>query len=227
MRFLYLYLTTLLLLPGVLLADDPAPAATPVAAPSPAAALYQQDCAKLTPDAELPDELLVLSGQFRVTQVGEDRCLEVAAKELDDFGLLFGPHRTGPTEVSARIRAASQGRRMPRFGVGLGGAGGWRLLLVPVRKQLQLWLDQEVVASVPCTWESGTFYHLRLRLSQVAEGQWRLDGQAWPAGQERPANWQLSHETRETPPEGMCAVFGAPYSGLPIQFDDLTVSPVP
>jgi len=196
-------------------------ATSPHAATADDEPLYQRDFAKATAGDALPDDFIVLGGEFTLAPHEGRVRLQVAPVELDDFGVLFGPTTRAAVEVEASIRGESQGRRQPRFGVGLGGAGGWRLLVTPVRRELQLWLDQEQVASAPLAWVSGTWLRVRLRVTPGPDGGWRLQGMAWPADAAAPAQWQLTHDSKEAPPEGKAAIYASPYSGRPIQFGDL------
>ena len=50
-----------------------------------------------------------------------------------------------------------------------------------------------------------------------------IEGRAWPNGISEPNEWSISFEASEAPPAGKASIWGAPYSGKPILFDDLNV----
>src|SRR5688500_15203153 len=82
------------------------------------------------------EDVLVLNGAYAVKKEGGNSVLELPGEPLDTFGFLAGPE--GATQIQARIKADVTGKRMPEFGVGLGGAGGWRLWVMPAVGEVQI-----------------------------------------------------------------------------------------
>ena len=175
------------------------------------------------PVGETPDDLLVLDGDFAVRESGGDKLLELPGKPLDAFGVLFGPRAKDGLCVQARIRAEATRRRDPRFGVGLGGLGGYRLRMVPARGELEIVLHDQAVATTPFKWKSSRWTTLKLRIDKTAGHAWRVRGKAWLSDQPEPKAWTISHTTNDLPLAGQASIWGTPYSGKPIQFDDLIV----
>ena len=171
----------------------------------------------------LPEELMVLAGEFSVSDIGGNKALELPGNPLEDFGALFGPAESDGIAVRARVFSESSKRLAPRFGVGLDGVAGYRLLVAPGQNRLQLLKDQEAVASAPLEWKSGTWTWLHLQIRKVSAGKWFIEGRAWADGSPEPNEWSISFEVSETPPAGKASLWGAPYSGKPILFDDLSV----
>jgi hypothetical protein len=171
----------------------------------------------------VPEELMVLGGQFSVKDIGGNKALELPGNPLDDFGALFGPAESDGIAVRARIRSESSKRLAPRFGVGLDGVGGYRLLVTPGQNRLQLLKDQQAVASAPFEWKSGTWTALHLQIRKVSESKWIIESRVWADGTPEPKDWSISFEISEAPPAGKASIWGAPYSGKPILFDDLSV----
>ena len=101
----------------------------------------------------VPEELMVLAGQFSVKEIGGNRVLELPGNPLEDFGALFGPAQSDAVAARARIRSESTKRLAPRFGVGLCGVAGYRLLVAPGQNGLQLLKDQQVLAAAPFDWK--------------------------------------------------------------------------
>jgi hypothetical protein len=168
---------------------------------------------------KVPDDLLIAAGAFAVRKEGQNQFLELAGEPLESFGFLAGPE--GATTAAARIRAASAGRRFPELGIGLGGPAGYKLWLMPAVKELQLIRGDDVVARIPYTWTSESWTVFRLQVRKIADGKWRLEGKAWQESQKEPADWMISFDDSAPPPAGRASMWGTPYSGKPIAFDDL------
>jgi hypothetical protein len=188
------------------------------------AAIYQNNFEGAALD-KVPEEFLVLDGAFAVKEADGNKFLELPGAPLETFGLLFGPTESAGLAVSARIHGTAKGRRFPTFGVGLNGVGGYRLQVSPSKRLLELYKGDEVLASAPYAWESGTWTMLRLQLRKTKEGEWTVEGKAWKQGAHEPAGWPLTHTVTSEPNPGRPSIWGSPFSGTPIRFDDLAVSP--
>ena len=171
----------------------------------------------------VPEELMILGGGFSVKDIGGNKALELPGNPLEDFGALFGPAESDDIAVRARVYSESSKRLAPRFGVGLNGVAGYRLLVTPGQNRLQLLKDQEPLASTPFTWKSSTWTSLHLQIRKASEGNWIIEGRAWTDGTPEPKDWSISFEVSDPPPVGKASIWGAPYSGKPILFDDLSV----
>jgi hypothetical protein len=82
-----------------------------------------------------------------------------------------------------------------------------------------------VKATVAHEWKSETWTLLRLQVRKIKAGEWKLEGKVWTQGTPEPEAWTISCEEREEPIAGRASVWGNPYSGTPIRFDDLVVAP--
>src|SRR6266404_99549 len=173
---------------------------------------------------KVPDDFLVLDGQFAVKQEGGERFLELPGAPLDTFGVLFGPTEKEGDAVSARIFGTGKGRRYPTFAVGLNGQGtsAYRLQVSPAKKALELFKGDEVKATVPYEWQSGAWARLRLQVRKVKDGQWKVEGKAWT--DKEPSAWLVSLDEREQPVAGKASIWGSPYATTPIRFDELKVT---
>lgn len=172
---------------------------------------------------KVPEDFLVLDGGFAVQADGANRFLELPGAPLESFGVLFGPTEKDGVRVGARILATSKGRRFPVIGVGLNGAVPFRLQISPAKKALELYKGDEMLASVPFTWESGSWTEFRLQLAKSGDSGWTLQGKAWKQGAPEPAAWSLTHPVKEEPVPGRASIWGKPFSETPIRFDDLFV----
>lgn len=171
---------------------------------------------------KLPEGVMVMAGGFAVAAEGDQKFLELPGAPLDTFGLLFGPAQPAGGNVTGKFYGTKQGRKYPAFGISLGGVGGYHLMLSAGKKALEIVKGDETKASVPITFESGTWTSLRLEVKKTGAG-WTVQGKAWPAAAAEPAEWQVHLETPDAPPAGRAAVWGSPYSGTPIRYDDLRI----
>jgi hypothetical protein len=185
---------------------------------NPPAGGYSNDFEKL-PEGKLPDDLVVLNGGFTIKAEQANKLVELPGEPLDTFGFLLGPE--GATQVSGRIRGDATGKRMAEFGLGLGGAGGWRLWMMPAVGELQLVKDDEVRKGVKVGWRPGTWTWMKLRMSKIGEKRWRIEGKAWEMGKDEPGEWMIRFEDEMEPQSGRATAWGIPYSGKAMGFDDL------
>lgn len=187
--------------------------------------VYENNFEKAEVD-KVPADFLVLDGSFAVKQEGANKFLELPGAPLDTFGVLFGPTEADGLCVQARVNGTGKGRRFPTIAVGLNGVGGYKLQLSPGKKQLELYRGEDAVASVPFEWQSGAWTVLRLQLRKTGAGAWKLEGKAWPQSAKEPAAWTISWEEKQAQPAGRPSIWGNPYAGTPIQFDDLLITKV-
>jgi hypothetical protein len=196
--------------------------AKPAPAPPAGGVRYANNFEKAEP-GKVPEDVQATVPTFVVKQDGDNRVLETPGEPLETRGVLFGPAEKAGLCVSARIRGSARGKLAPAFGVGLNGVGGYRLQVAPMRKALEILKDEEVKASVPYAWESGTWTRFRFQSRKVGDAAWTIEGKAWAQGAPEPAGWMVTFPESEEPPPGKSSVCGTPYSDLPIQFDDLEV----
>lgn len=183
--------------------------------------LYETNFEKTALD-QVPDDFLVLNGDFAVKQSDGHKYLELPGAPLDTFGVLFGPTTNAGVTVSARIYGTKKGRRDPSFGVGLNGANGYKLKISPAKGALEIYKGDVAAASVPYSWNSGAWTLFKLRVRQSGEA-WLVEGKAWPQSGPEPKEWTISLTEKTAPRDGRPSIWGSPYSGTPIRFDDLRV----
>jgi hypothetical protein len=191
-------------------------------APATAEYLYKNDFEQ----AELgkkPKEFLILDGKFVVAESEGGKVLELPGEPLESFGFLFGPSELDGMAVGARIWSESTKRTYPAFGVGLNGVSGFRLIVSPAKRVLELMRGNEVKASTEYKWRSGTWTQFKIQLRKAAEDKWIAEGKAWVSGETEPPEWMVTSEETKKPPMGKPTAWGTPYSGKKILFDDLVV----
>lgn len=181
-----------------------------------------------TTPGDVPDDFMVLNGDFAVRDHAGHKVLELPGTPIESFAVLFGPAGSENVRLSARIRSTSKGRRHPSFAVGLNGLSGFRVKVVPAARRLELWhgADEggEIVDSVAFQWTSGEWMTINLQARKTAPSEWAIEGKAWMEPDPEPTGYTLSHVEQRKPLAGRPVLSANPYAGTPIQFDDLTVS---
>jgi len=172
-----------------------------------------------TASGQTPDDFLVLGGRFAV----EDQTLVLPGAPLDNHGAVFGPDNQGDLEIRARIRSEKKGRLYPSFGVGLYGLGGYSLKVSPAKKALELYRGRSILTEVPFDWRSAGWVNLRLAVTQDAPSAWMIVGKAWMEGSDEPQDWQIRQASSQAPTQGKASLWGQPFSGRPIEYDDLAL----
>ena len=174
---------------------------------------------------QLPKDFLAIAGDFTVMEDDRDgRFLVLPGAPLESFGLLFGPTLKGESGVRARFFGTKAGRKFPAFGLSLGGVGGYRLQVSGNKKRLEIVQGDAVRQSVEYLWNEGGWTNLLLQVRKVGS-EWVIEGKVWPSGGVEPVGWMISLSTPLEPPGGRPGLWGTPYSGTPIRFDDLLVIP--
>lgn len=186
---------------------------------------YQNNFEKAELD-KVPEEFLVLDGQFAVRQDDGNKFLELPGAPLDTFGAMFGPSEKDGMVVSARIFGTAKGRRFPAFAVSLNGVGGYKLQVSAAKQQIELFKGDALRASLPFEWSTGQWTNLKLQVRKLKEGEWKVEGKVWQGSSSEPSTWMISFDEKEEPVAGRAAVWGNPFSGTPIRFDDLQVAAV-
>lgn len=201
-------------------------ALTASAADSP---LYQNNFEKAEA-GKLPGDFMLMLGEFAVKDLGTNKVLELPGAPVDSFSVLFGPVTNANVTVEARVSATAKGRRMPAFGVGLGGVAGYKLQVAPGKKAVDLILgdgeQQEVVATTPFNWESGAWLQCKLQIRKPANSPAIVEAKVWKAAEIEPKEWLITYNAKEEAISGQASILGSPLSGTPIWFDDLKVTGV-
>jgi hypothetical protein len=185
-----------------------------------AAPLYEENFEK-TQGEGLPESLLLLDGQFAVKGEAGNRYLELPGSPLETYGVLFGPNLPHGTQAEARILATKAGRKFPTFALGLNGVNGFKLRVVPGKNQVELVQGEEVKASAPFPWQSGEWTSLKLQVKADGAGL-SVAAKAWQGATE-PANWTVQLAVATPLPAGKAGVWGMPFSGTPLRFDNFRV----
>ena len=174
-----------------------------------------------------PADMMIMAGSFAVQQDKDGKYLELPGEPLDTFGLLFGPAVKDDVSASARFYGSKKGRKMPSFGISLNGAGGYRLQVSAAKGSLEFFkgVESQAVLSVPYTWTSEAWTSLRITVRKNGD-TWVIEGRAWAAGSPEPEKALISLDEKTAPSNGKAGIWGSPFSGTSIKFDDLVVAPL-
>jgi hypothetical protein len=173
-------------------------------------------------EGEPPKEVFVVEGSIKVAAKDGNKALEIGVGELVDANALLGDSANGSASIEARVFGTKQGRSMPRFGIGVHGQSGYRLVVYAAQKQLQLMKSDEVIQAVPYTWASDAWLRLKLEVKKSADDKWTITCKAWPADAAEPAA-AITHEDATLKGQGKCSIWGTPFSNTPIYFDDVKI----
>lgn len=175
-------------------------------------------------EGEVPAEVFVVEGKFSVVAKEGNKAIEIGVGELVEANALLGDSARGSASIETRVFASKQGRSFPKFAIGVHGQSGYRLVVFPAKKEVQLVKQEEVVKSLPFTWVSDAWLKMKLEARKVAEGRWQVTGKVWPAADAEPAEPQFSLEDTTLKGQGKCSIWGTTFSNTPILFDDVKVS---
>jgi hypothetical protein len=172
----------------------------------------------------LPEDFLVLDGEYSIKESEGNKYLELPGAPLDTFGVLFGPTTNAGVCVSARIYGTAKGRRYPQFAVGLDGQNGYKLKVSPAKDAVEIYKGDESAASAPFHWKPGSWTMFKLRVRQTDGPAWKIEGKVWAQTEAEPKDWMIVLEEKTEPRPGRASLWGSPVSGTPIRFDDLLLT---
>lgn len=171
-----------------------------------------------------PENLFILDGAYAVSQEENDKRLTLPGSPVGDFGLLFGPRvREKSLELSFSFLATKKGRRLPALAAGLGGVRSYRFRLNAATKQIILSRQDVEIGREVYQLESGSWCRVRFQALPGDGENTRIRLKLWKRGEEEPEKWLFDEVDPSAFAGGKCALWGYPYAGTPIHFDDLKI----
>lgn len=171
-----------------------------------------------------PENLFILDGAFSVGIEEKNLILVLPGNPVGEFGFLFGPRlREKSMELQFSFKSENKGRRYPSFAACLGGVRGFRVRLNPAYRKMILYYEDEHLEEVPFTWKSKKWYNMRIQAVRLPTKQSMYKIKLWQASQNEPLGWHFTYRAEIEFESGKCAVWGYPYSGLSICFDNLNI----
>ncbi len=175
----------------------------------------------------LPDDFFVMTGVFLPKKLGVNNwALYLRPVPLDTYSMLFGPELNEGCTIQADIYASSSGRRYPAFGIGAFGISGLKLLCRtgPKKATLQLvYNESQIIASVPCNWMTDQWTRMQLTIFKK-DGKVEVYAKCWTLKEKEPRIPAFKYIGRLALDEGQSSIWGIPYSGRDIFYDNLTIT---
>lgn len=208
-------------------ADEPEVAAKPEATPAAKSGQagtkqFAFDCEKW-PEGIPPKDVFVVDGTIRVAKKDGNSAIMIDPSPIVDANAQLGDSSNGTSSIEARFYASKKGRSYPRFGVSVHGMSGYRLILNCAKKEVELIKSDAVVASAPFPWATDTWTHLKVEARQHDGKKWTVFAKAWAADAKEPADPLITHDDDTIKGLGKAAVWGTPFSEMPIYIDDVKV----
>ena len=172
-----------------------------------------------------PGWAVVAGSQLTVATVDGQKVLQKAPLDtlLKRARVFLGPTTMSNYTMAADVRVAERRRQMGDVGI---TAQRYSLVLYGTSQRLKLepWEPETSrTVTVPFAWKANSWYRLKLRVENLPDGQVRIQGKAWPAGEPEPAAWLID----KTDPIGNRQ--GAPGLFLDTQFgahlDNFSLTP--
>jgi outer membrane protein assembly factor BamB len=140
-----------------------------------------------------PGWVNAVAGKIAVTTLDGQKVLQ---KPPDDtifkrIRAFIGPVGWSNYTFEADVRSSTRRRQMGDIGI---TAQRYSLVLYGTSQRLKLepWEPETArTVTVPFAWKPDAWYRLKLRVENLANGQVRARGKAWPVGEAEPAAWQI------------------------------------
>jgi hypothetical protein len=175
-------------------------------------------------EGEPPKEVFVVDGTIKIAAREGNKAIVIDPAPITDASAQLAVSAAGNAIIEARIFATKRGRSTPRFGVSVHGMSGYRLLVNPAKKALELAKNDQTIATVPFTWTTDAWLKVKLEAKKGEGDAWSITGKAWAADAAEPAEALIKHEDKGLKGQGKCAIWATPFSGEPVFFDDIRIS---
>src|SRR5436190_12475103 len=134
-----------------------------------------------------------VTGKFTVTTVDGEKVLQKAPDNtiLKRLRAFIGPTDWSNYTFEADVRSNTRRRQMADIGI---TAQRYSLVLYGNSEELKLepWTPEiQRTVTVKYPWKADTWYHLKLRVENLADGKVQARGKAWPTGEAEPPQWSV------------------------------------
>ncbi|MBI4478330.1 MAG: PQQ-binding-like beta-propeller repeat protein [Acidobacteria bacterium] len=143
-------------------------------------------------DAAVPTGWVnAVAGKFSVVTLDGQKVLQKAPDNtiFKRIRAFIGPVSWSNYTFEADVRAPTRRRQQADVGI---TAQRYSLVLYGTTQRLKLepWEPETArTVTVPYAWKPDTWYHLKLRVENLPNGQVRARGKVWPTGEPEPAAW--------------------------------------
>ena len=140
-----------------------------------------------------PGWVNAVAGKIAVTTLDGQKVLQKAPDEtiFKRIRAFIGPTNWSNYSFQADVRAATRRRQQGDVGI---TAQRYSLVLYgnSQRLKIEAWEPETTrTVTVPFEWKPDTWYRLKLRVENLANGSVRAQGKAWAVGQPEPAAWTI------------------------------------
>src|SRR3984893_1154534 len=166
-------------------------------------------------------------GKFQVVELDGQKVLEKVPTDtlFKRIRVFMGPADWSNYTVQADIRINEKRRQMGDAGI---IAQRYTLVAFGNNQRLEMNSWQPEVAravSAPFAWKPDTWYRLKLRVENTADGKTRVRGKAWPTGEPEPDGWPIDRVDPIPNKQGSPGLFADAQFG--VYFDNIKVTPNP
>ena len=164
-------------------------------------------------------------GKLQVIEMDGQKVLEKVPTDtlFKRMRVFMGPADWSNYTMQADIRINEKRRQMGDAGI---IAQRYTLFAFGNNQRLELnsWQPEVArAASAPFAWKPDTWYRLKLRVENTADGKTRIRGKAWPAADPEPADWLIDRTDPIPNLQGSPGIFTDAQFG--VYFDNLKVTP--
>jgi hypothetical protein len=136
---------------------------------------------------------------------------------------LLGPSDWSGYTVEADVRTARRRRRMGNAGV-IAQRTMLTLFGAHQRLSLQSWQPEtQRTVTVPFAWEPDTWYRIKLRVENLADGRVRALGKAWLRDESEPAEWLIDRIDPHHDRHGSPGIYADAHAE--VFFDNIRITP--
>lgn len=172
-----------------------------------------------------PQWVSAVAGKVQVSELDGQKVLEKLPNEtlFKRIRVFMGPSDWSNYTVESDIRINEKRRQM-----GDAGIIAQRYTLVAFgnnqRLEMNSWQPEVTrAASAPFAWKPNTWYRLKLRVENTADGKTRIRGKAWPTGETEPDAWLIDRTDPIPNKQGSPGLFADAQFG--VYFDNFKVTP--
>ena len=178
-----------------------------------------------TPGSAPPHWISAVAGRAQVSELDGQKVFEKLPNEtlFKRIRIFAGPADWSNYTVEADIRMTEKRRQ-----IGDAGIIAQRYTLVAFgnnqRLEMNSWQPETTrVAAAPFAWKANTWYRLKLRVENTADGKTRIRGKAWPASEPEPQAWLIDRVDPIPNQQGSPGLFADAQFG--VYFDNFKVTP--
>lgn len=171
-----------------------------------------------------PESLFILDGSFLVNQNENGKQLELSGSPVGEFGFMFGSRiRERAMELNFSFFSSKQGRRYPSIAASIGGIRGYRFRWNPATQNILIYNDEVLLTEKNFPWNGDQWWKIRFQVVPLKNSRSLLKLKIWHGDSNEPEAWLIEHQDKFLFKGGKCVIWGYPYAGTPIYFDDIMI----